>query len=185
MTIRPRPRSKHSRDDRAAGQIDAEHVDLEHAPPVVRFHFPRARFLGVDARVRGEQVDRPERALDGTHHRVDGVARRDVRDHGVRVDLQRERLELVAGTCRHGDARARGGELARDVRADPASAACDQRNLSVKLGQRPLSPPATRGSPATRDRPDPRPTPSRAPRVARSLHSASSAARRPTRPATA
>ena len=37
---------------------------------------------------------------------------------------------------RHCDARAARRELARDVGADPASAAGDQRNLSVKLGQR-------------------------------------------------
>src|SRR5207302_8834247 len=66
--------------------------------------------------------------------------------------------------------RTSGGELARDVRADPPPAARDERILAVKLGQRPRSPPTTPDFRATTGRRGLHRSPSRAPRAARSLH---------------
>jgi hypothetical protein len=48
-------------------------------------------------------------------------------------DLSGDRLDLLCGTPGHPDVHARVRELARDVRADAAAAAGDQRDLPLEL----------------------------------------------------
>src|SRR5439155_2520076 len=99
--------------------------------------FPGAFVAGRDAGVGAEDVDRPAARLDGTNHRLDGFAVRDVGDDRVRVDLERDFLELVARASRDRDARACGRQLAAGVRSDAAAAPGAERALSVKPWQAP------------------------------------------------
>src|SRR5439155_1163336 len=61
----------HPGQDRAAAEVDTEHVHLEHMPPLAGIHLPRLLLPDRDAGVRDEQVDGAELALDLRDHRLD------------------------------------------------------------------------------------------------------------------
>jgi hypothetical protein len=101
--------------------MDAEDVDLEDLPPLVRIELPRLAAVAA-AGVRDEQVDRvglPGPALDV------GLLR-DVADERMAADLRRDRLHLLGRARRDPDVHAGARQLVRDVRADPAAAAGDE-----------------------------------------------------------
>ena len=160
---------EHPRNDRAAGEVDAEHVRLEDAPPLVEVSLPRCVLAEADAGVRDEQVDRIRRR----DHPLDVLPLRDVADDRCPADLVRDRLDLLGRPAGDGDVPAVAGELPGDVRADPAAASGDKCSRRHSR-----SPPGSRGSPRSRGRRDPRRARSRGRRAGRSWPSASSAAPR-------
>ena len=100
--------------------VDAEHVHLERVPPLVRVG-ERIRRPG-DARVAHEQVD----VADLRCPALDVLSLRHVADKRAAVDLPGDVLDLFRGAPGDRHLHARVGELARDVLADPTSAARDE-----------------------------------------------------------
>src|SRR5262249_8493385 len=126
----------------------------------------------TDACVRDEQVERP-RLVDDS---LDVLVVRDVADNWGSADLLGNSVDLLTRARRDRNVHARGGELARDVRADAASAARNEPPLTGELSQRLRRfRRARQGFRATRGRLDPSPARVRAPRAARSWRCASSA----------
>ncbi len=178
----------HPRHDRPAAEVGAEDVHLEDVPPLGDVGLPRAALPQPDAGVVHEQVDRTQLALDLGDHPLDVVRAAHVGLDGQPVQLARHGVHLPARPGGHRHARSSRGQLARDPGADAATAARDERHLSLELAlsrRHARSPRATRGSRATRGRPGPGRAPAHARRGARSSRCASSAALPRTRPAPA
>ena len=131
LTIRPRPRSIIPGHDRAPAQERTEDVDLERVPPLVRVVLPGLAAPVRDPGVRDEEVDRPQLPVDVGHHALDVLLPGDVGDDPEATDLTRDLLDLVGRARRDRDFHSRVGQLASDARADPATAARDERDLSV------------------------------------------------------
>ena len=113
--------------------MDSEHVDLDDAPPLGRVDVPGCAVLVADARVGDEELDRAKVALGLGDHPFDSLAVRDVDLEREAADLVRYLVDLPARSRRDGNARPCRRKLAGDVRADPAAAAGDERDLLLKV----------------------------------------------------
>ena len=87
----------------------------------------------VSAGVSNQQVDGAELGLDALDHCLDGGAVGHVCNNCQPAGLAGDLLHLLGRAGTDGDPRAGGGELARDVRADPAAAAGHERHLALEL----------------------------------------------------
>src|SRR3954454_22518500 len=102
--------------------MDAEHVDLVHAPPLRGVDLPRWGVLLVDARVCHQQVD-VAHLRDCT---LDRPSVGDVHLYPLAADLGRDRLHLLAAARTDDDVPAVTGQRPSDARADAAAAAGDE-----------------------------------------------------------
>ncbi len=164
------PAREHARDRRAAAEVHAEHVHLERPPPVGGSSSsvaPRVPMPAFATRSSIGPVSAKPRSTDSRDVTSISIARPPI----SRGDV----VDLIARPRRHDDVAAVACERTRDVRADPAAAAGDQRDAPRQ--RPPRSPRATRGSRATTGRRDRCRVRSRGPRDARSWPSASSAVR--------
>ena len=127
ITILPPPRSSIPGITARQHEVDAEHVDLEDAPPARPGRSPRDVLPDGDAGVRDEQVDRAELGSAARPSARRPRASRRRHDRGA-ADLARDLLDLVARTRGHGHVPAGVRQLARDVRADAAPTSGDERD---------------------------------------------------------
>jgi hypothetical protein len=119
---------------RAAAEVDAEEVHLEHTPPVAGVDLPgRTALRERDAGVGDEQIERAERGLGLGDHANDVIRTRHVARNCNAADLGRDGFDLGASPCGYPDLRARGGELTCDVGPDAAPTARHESNLAFQV----------------------------------------------------
>src|SRR5207247_2150341 len=110
---------EHPGDDRSTTEVDAQDVHFEDVPPLVWVDLPGLAGGSFDAGVRDQEVDLANLGDPA----LDVLPPRDVADERAAADLRGDGFDLLRGSRGDHDLHARGRQLVRDARADPAPAA--------------------------------------------------------------